>query len=387
MRIIFIFDKKTLYLPHNMQKMKPYIHQMEDWPNFHWNNEEIIGLIGEVRNLQGRIIGKMDVLGFELQNEAVLENLTLDVIKSTEIEGEILNPDQVRSSIARRLGMNISGLVLSERNVDGVVDMMLDATQKFTKKLTKERLYDWHYSLFPTGRSGMYKILVGQWRNDSTGPMQVVSGALGKEKVHFQAPDSVYIDKEMCILLEWFNSTENIEPLIKAAIAHLWFITIHPFEDGNGRIARALTDLLLARADGVSQRFYSMSSQIRVERKSYYEILEKTQQGNLDITNWIKWFLNCLLDALGTSNITLEKVIQKHKFWNRNSILIQNERQKLMLNKLLDRFEGKLTSSKWAKITKCSPDTALRDIQDLIKKGILRKEMAGGRSTNYELIV
>jgi len=387
MRIIFIFDKKTLYLPHNMQKMKPYIHQKEDWPNFHWNNEEIIGLIGEVRNLQGRIIGKMDVLGFELQNEAVLENLTLDVIKSTEIEGEILNPDQVRSSIARRLGMNISGLVLSERNVDGVVDMMLDATQKFTKKLTKERLYDWHYSLFPTGRSGMYKILVGQWRNDSTGPMQVVSGALGKEKVHFQAPDSVYIDKEMCILLEWFNSTENIEPLIKAAIAHLWFITIHPFEDGNGRIARALTDLLLARADGVSQRFYSMSSQIRVERKSYYEILEKTQQGNLDITNWIKWFLNCLLDALGTSNITLEKVIQKHKFWNRNSILIQNERQKLMLNKLLDRFEGKLTSSKWAKITKCSPDTALRDIQDLIKKGILRKEMAGGRSTNYELIV
>lgn len=367
-------------------RMKPYIYQKENWPNFHWNNEEILGLIGKVRNLQGRIIGKMEVLGFELQNEAVLENLTLDVIKSTEIEGEILNPDQVRSSIARRLGMNISGLILSERNVDGVVDMMLDATQKFTKRLTKERLCDWHFSLFPTGRSGMYKILVGQWRNDSTGPMQVVSGALGKEKVHFQAPNSENIDNEMSNFLEWFNTNENIEPVIKASIAHLWFITIHPFEDGNGRIARALTDLLLARADGISQRFYSMSSQIRVERKIYYDILEKTQQGNLDITNWIKWFLNCLLDALEASNITLEKVMQKHKFWNLNSILIQNERQQLMLNKLLDGFEGKLTSSKWAKITKCSPDTALRDIQDLIKKGILRKEMAGGRSTNYELI-
>jgi Fic family protein len=367
--------------------MKPYIYQKENWPNFQWNNEEIIVLIGKVRNLQGRIVGKMEALGFELQNEAVLETLTLDVIKSTEIEGEILNPEQVRSSIARRLGMNISGLVFSERNVDGVVDMLLDATQKFKQKLTKERLFDWHFSLFPTGRSGMYKIIVGQWRNDSTGPMQVVSGALGKEKVHFQAPNSDTIEKEMNSFLNWFNQTENIDPVIKAGIAHLWFITIHPFEDGNGRIARALTDMLLARSDGISQRFYSMSSQIRVERKKYYEILEKTQQGTLDITDWLQWFLFCLIDALRASNITLEKVMIKHNFWKENRSLIQNERQKLMLNKLLDGFDGKLTSSKWAKITKCSSDTALRDIQDLIKKEILRKEIAGGRSTNYELII
>lgn len=366
--------------------MKPYIYQRENWPEFHWDNEKIVNLLGKVRNLQGKIVGKMEALGFELQNEAVLETLTLDVIKSTEIEGEILNPEQVRSSIARRLGMDISGLVFSERNVDGVVDMMLDATQNYKQKLIKERLFDWHFSLFPTGRSGMYKITVGQWRNDSTGPMQVISGALGKEKVHFQAPNSNIIDKEMSLFLEWFNQNENIEPVIKAGIAHLWFITIHPFEDGNGRIARALTDMLLARADGISQRYYSMSSQIRVERKSYYEILEKTQQGSLDITDWLKWFLNCLLDALKASNLTLEKVMSKHYFWNKNTSLIQNERQKLMLNKLLDDFEGKLTSSKWAKITKCSPDTALRDIQDLMKKGILRKELAGGRSTNYELI-
>ncbi len=367
--------------------MKPYIYQKENWPNFHWKNEKLIGLIGEVRNLQGRIVGKMEALGFELQNEAVLETLILDVIKSTEIEGEILNPEQVRSSIARRLGMNIFGLVFSERNVDGVVDMLLDATQKFKQKLTKERLFDWHFSLFPTGRSGMYKIIVGQWRNDSTGPMQVVSGALGKEKVHFQAPNSDAIEIEMNSFLNWFNKTENIDPVLKAGIAHLWFITIHPFEDGNGRIARALTDMLLARADGISQRFYSMSSQIRVERKKYYEILEKTQQGSLDISDWLQWFLNCLLDALRASNLTLEKVMIKHNFWNENRFLIQNERQKLMLNKLLDGFNGKLTSSKWAKITKCSSDTALRDIQDLIKKGILRKEIAGGRSTNYELII
>jgi Fic family protein len=367
--------------------MKPYIYQKEDWPNFYWNNEEIIGLIGEVRNLQGRIVGKMQALGFELQNEAVLETLTLDVIKSSEIEGEILNPEQVRSSIARRLGLNILGLVFSERNVDGIVDMLLDATQKYNIELSKERLYDWHFALFPTGRSGMYKITVGKWRNDSTGPMQVVSGALGKEKVHFQAPDSNTIEKEMESFFSWFNKNENIDPVIKAGIAHLWFITIHPFDDGNGRIARALTDMLLARADGITQRFYSMSSQIRIERKEYYEILEKTQQGSLNISDWLKWFLNCLLDALKASNKTLEKVMVKHNFWIENKSIIQNERQILMLNKLLDGFEGKLTSSKWAKITKCSSDTALRDIQDLINKRILKKEKAGGRSTNYELII
>jgi len=366
--------------------MKPYIHQRNDWPNFKWNNEEILTLLGEVRNLQGKIVGKMEALGFELKNEAALETLTLDVIKSTEIEGEILNPEQVRSSLAKRLGVEIENPVFSERNVDGIVDLLIDATQKFKTELTKERLFDWHYSLFPTGRSGMFKIIVGQWRIDTTGPMQVVSGALGKEKVHFEAPKSEFIENEMEIFLDWFNSKQDTDPVLKAGIAHLWFITIHPFEDGNGRIARALTDLLLSRADGISQRYYSMSSQIRVERKEYYTILEKTQQGTLDITNWLNWFLSCLSNALKASDQILGKVLYKHTFWNKYATVIQNERQKLMLNKLLDGFKGKLTSSKWAKINKCSSDTALRDIQDLIKKGILKKELAGGRSTNYELV-
>ena len=375
-----------VYLPHNLRRMKPYIHQKEDWPNFKWNNGEILTLLGKVRNLQGRIVGKMEDLGFNLKNEAVLETLTLDVLKSTEIEGEILDSDQVRSSLARRLGMEIDNPIFSERDVDGVVDMLLDATQNYNQKLTKERLFDWHFSLFPTGRSGMYKILIGKWREDSTGPMQVVSGALGKEKVHFEAPNSEIIDNEMIIFLEWLNSEQEIDPVLKAGLAHLWFITLHPFEDGNGRISRALTDLLLSRADGIPQRYYSMSSQIRIERKEYYNILEKTQQGTLDITKWLTWFLNCLLNSLKASESTLQKVLYKHKFWRKFDNISFNERQKIMLNKLLDGFVGKLTSSKWAKINKCSADTALRDIQDLMKKDVLQKEKAGGRSTNYELI-
>lgn len=366
--------------------MKIYIYQKDDWPEFVWNNKHLSFLLGKVRNLQGKLVGKMNSLGFELQNEAVLETLTLEVIKSTEIEGEILNPEQVRSSIARRLGIDISGLPPSDRNVDGVVDMMFDATHNFDKPLTKERLFDWHYALFPTGRSGMYKIIVGNWRDDSTGPMQVVSGAMGKEKVHFQAPAASRIETEMKKFLKWFNKTIEIDPVIKAGIVHLWFIIIHPFEDGNGRIARAITDMLLARSDGIPQRFYSMSAQIQEKRKEYYSIIKKTQKGNLDVTKWLDWFLNCLLNALNSSNQTLAKVIYKHMFWNKNATKIQNDRQKLLLNKLLDRFNGKLTSSKWAKIAKCSPDTALRDIQDLINKNILRKAEGGGRSTNYELI-
>ena len=366
--------------------MKIYIYQQDNWPDFFWDNKELLFLLGKVRNIQGSLVGKMEALGFELRNEAVLETLTLDVLKSTEIEGEILNPEQVRSSLARRLGMDISGLVHSERNVDGVVDMMLDATQDFKKELTKERLFDWHYSLFPTGRSGMYKIIVGNWRDDSTGPMQVVSGAVGKEKVHYQAPDADKLEKEIKIFLNWFNADNKLDPVIKAGLAHLWFVTLHPFEDGNGRITRALTDMLLARADGISQRYYSMSSQILKESKGYYSILEKSQKGKLNVTEWLKWFLNCLLSALNTSSETLAKVIYKHHFWNKHATNIQNERQKLILNKMLDGFKGKLTTSKWAKICKCSPDTALRDIQDLINKQILRKTGEGGRSTNYELI-
>jgi len=365
--------------------MKIYIYQQDNWPSFNWNDKELSELLGKVRNIQGKIVGKMESLGFDLRREAELETLTLDVLKSNEIEGELLNPEQVRSSIARKLGMDISGLIPSDRNVDGVVDMMIDAIQNFDKPLTKQRLFDWHFALFPTGRSGMYKIIIGNWRDDSTGPMQVVSGAMGKEKVHYRAPEAPRVEQEMSNYLKWFNEYENIDLAIKAGIAHLWFVTIHPFEDGNGRIARAIADMLLARADGISQRFYSMSSQIRQKRNEYYTILEKIQKGDLDITQWLKWFLNCLMNALTSSDNILERVIFKHKFWVKNAIKIQNDRQKIMINKLLDGFDGNLTSSKWAKITKCSPDTALRDIQDLIIKQILRKTESGGRSTSYEL--
>ena len=365
--------------------MKGFIYQLEDWPKFTWKIDEFINLLSEARNLQGRILGKMESLGFDLRNEAALETLTLDVVKTTEIEGEYLNRDQVRSSIARKLGMEIVGSVDSDRNVDGIVDVMLDATQNCFKPLTAERLFDWHAALFPAGRSGMYKITVANWRTDSTGPMQVVSGAMGKEKVHFQAPNSSVLEPEMKRFIDWFNSNNQLDLVLKAAIAHLWFVTIHPFEDGNGRITRALTDMLLAQSDKSSQRFYSMSAQIRIDRKQYYQILEKTQKGNLDITDWIKWFLNCLINALKSTDTTLSRVLFKADFWNRHAKTVINERQKKLLNTILDGFEGKLTSSKWAKIAKCSKDTAIRDINDLINKHVLIKEKEGGRSTNYEL--
>ena len=365
--------------------MKAFIHQKDNWPEFTWNSNDFLDLLSEARNLQGRLIGKMETLGFDLRNEALLDTLTLDVLKSSEIEGEFLNPDQVRSSIARRLGMEIAGVVDSDRSVEGVVEMMLDATQKCFDPLTADRLFDWHAALFPTGRSGMYKITVADWRKDTTGPMQVVSGAMGKEKVHFEAPNSNLVEREMTRFLDWFNNSK-IDLVLKAAIAHLWFVTIHPFEDGNGRITRALTDMLLAQADKSNQRFYSMSAQIRLERKQYYEILEKTQKGNLDITDWIVWFLNCLINALKSTDSILQKVLFKADFWQKHVDTEINERQRKLLNRLLDGFDGKLTSSKWAKIAKCSKDSAVRDINDLIDKEILQKEAAGGRSTNYELI-
>lgn len=373
-----------IYLQQNVQRMKVFIYQLNNWPNFSYRVDVFVNLLSEVRNLQGRLLGRMESLGFDLRNEATLETLTLDVLKSTEIEGEILNLEQVRSSIARRLGMEIAGSVESDRNVDGMVEMMIDATHNSFKPLTAERLFDWHAALFPTGRSGMYKITVADWRKDTTGPMQVVSGAMGKGKVHFQAPDSSLVGTEMNHFLDWFNKNIEIDLVIKAALAHLWFVTIHPFDDGNGRITRALTDMLLAQSDRSTQRFYSMSAQIRIERKQYYEILEKTQKGNLDITDWIKWFLNCLINTLKSTDTILNRVLFKADFWNRHATVI-NERQKKLLNKILDGFEGKLTSSKWAKIAKCSKDTAIRDINDLISKNILQKEEAGGRSTNYEL--
>jgi len=366
-----------------MHRMKAYIYQQNEWPDFTWNSEKLLPLLGKVRSLQGKLIGSMQSLGFDLQNEANLETLTLDVIKSTEIEGEILIPDQVRSSLARRLGMDISDLVYSERNVDGIVDMMLDAIKNYKKPLTLERLKDWHCAMFPTGRSGAYKILVGTLRNDSTGPMQVVSGAIGKEKIHFQAPDANLLSNELEKFLEWFNNENTLDPVIKSGIAHLWYITLHPFEDGNGRMARALTDMLLTRSDGISQRYYSMSSQIRLERKEYYDILEKVQKGSLDISNWLQWFLNCLYTSIKASDLLLEKVLFKHKFWMKYADVIKNDRQKKLLNMLMDNFKGKLNTSKWAKINKCSTDTALRDIQDLVEKDILEKEPGGGRSTSY----
>ncbi len=370
-----------------MQKRKFYIHEQDNWTNFTWNEKLVSKKLAETRNLQGRLLGRMASIGFNLQDEAILTTLTLEIVKSSEIEGEILNLEQVRSSIARRLGIELSGAIESDRHIDGIVEMMLDATQRYNLPITKERLFSWHSALFPTGWSNMYKIVVADWRKDTTGPMQVVSGAMGKEKVHFEAPSSDRIDAEMNKFINWVENETEIDLVLKSAIAHLWFVTIHPFEDGNGRITRAITEMLLARSDGSAKRFYSMSSQIRSERKQYYEILEKTQKGGSDITDWILWFLECLNASLVGTFELLSSVIIKADFWTRHSTTILNERQQKMLNKLLDGFKGKLTSSKWGKICKCSQDTALRDIQDLIKKDILQKEAGGGRSTNYELTI
>jgi Fic family protein len=365
--------------------MPKYIHQLKNWPDFTWDNEAIQASLSEIRHKQGRLKGQMEMLGFALRNETALQTLTLDVIKSTEIEGEFLHPDQVRSSIARRLGMDIAGLVPADRQVDGVVDMILDATQNYNKPLNKNRLFGWHASLFPAGRSGLHKIAVGRWRGNENGPIQVVSGAMGKEIVHYEAPDADRLKHEMDLFLKWFQSTPSMDAVLKSAIAHFWFVTIHPFDDGNGRIARAIADMQLAKADGSPQRFYSMSAQIRLERNAYYSMLEKSQKGSLDITEWIQWFLNCLDRALNATDEVLNKVLSKTRFWDRHAQTPVNERQRLLINMLFDGFEGKLTSSKWAKIAKCSADTALRDIQDLIHKEILEKEVAGGRSTSYLL--
>jgi len=362
--------------------MAKYIYEHQNWTDFSWDEKAINSLFGEVRLMQGKIIGQMNALGFSTKEEATLTALTLDVVKSSEIEGELLNYDQVRSSIARRLGLNTVGLVPSNRHVEGIVEMMLDATQRFTEPLTEERLFGWHAALFPTGYSGPYKIEVGQYR---TCEMQIVSGAIGKEKVHFEAVKPEFVKAEMDKFLEWFNAENGIDNVLKAAIAHFWFIIIHPFDDGNGRIARALTDQLLARAENSGERFYSMSSQILVERKRYYEILQKVQHSKNDITEWMLWFLECLKNAMLSTENTTNRILQKAEFWKLHEITRINERQRLMLNKLFDGFDGKLKSSKWAKITKTSSDTALRDIKDLIEKGILIQSADGGRSVSYTL--
>jgi len=375
-KLIVIFTASTYIL------VTKYIYQYKNWTKFTWQENAINSIFGEVRNMQGKIIGQMNTLGFATKEEATLSTLTQDVIKSSEIEGEKLDYEQVRSSIARRLGLNIAGLIPANRNVEGVVEMMLDATQNYQKPLTKKRLFEWHVALFPTGYSGMHKIEVGRYR---TGEMQIVSGAMGKEKIHYEAVPANRVKQEMDDFLTWFNNNSSIDPVLKAAIAHFWFIIIHPFDDGNGRMARAIADLMLARADKTKERYYSMSSQILVERKRYYEILQKVQHSIGDITDWLDWFLHCLNQSLIATEMTLQKVLRKNEFWKIHDNTLLNERQRFVLNKLFDGFDGKLKSSKWAKMAKCSPDTALRDIKDLIEKGILRQEQQGGRSTNYEL--
>lgn len=364
-----------------------YNHELSEWPKFEWEDSEVASDLAEVRHRQGRLLGRMESLGFQLREESVLRTLTEEVVKSSEIEGEILDSDQVRSSIAQRLGMDVAGMVPADRNVDGVVEMMLDATQKYAEPLTDKRLFDWHAALFPTGRSGMRKITVGDWRDDKDGPMQVVSGPMGRETVHYEAPTAPLLPKEMDAFLEWFEGEKNVDSVLAAGIAHLWFVTIHPFDDGNGRIARAITDLALSRSENSSQRFYSMSSTIRADRNRYYEVLERTQKGGLDITKWLRWFLGCLNRAFDQADTTLSTVLSKADFWNVHRETELNKRQRMMINRLLDGFFGKLTSSKWALMTKTSQDTASRDIDDLVEKGILMRGSAGGRSTSYELVL
>lgn len=375
-----IFTANNIY---RFNKMPKYIHQIPDWPNFTWDKLLVSNILAEVKKLQGLILGKMEMVGFELQQEAVLETFTNDILKSSEIEGEILNLEQVRSSIAKKLGIELGGYVKSNKHIDGFVEILIDATKNCQLPISKERLFNWHAALFPTGKAGMYPIIVGNWRKNE---MQVVSGAMGNERVHFEAVEVKKLEFEMDNFIKWFNKKDEIDAIIKAGIAHLWFLTIHPFDDGNGRIGRVIMDMQLAKADGVNIRYYSISSEIQKQSKGYYSILENSQKGSLDITKWLVWYLICLKLAIETSDITFKKIISKAKFWERIKNLTINDRQKFMLNKILDNFEGKLTSSKWAKMNKCSSDTALRDIQNLIEKGILKKEMEGGRSTNYELV-
>ena len=353
-----------------------YIWNLDEWPYLNWDAQEITTPLGRVAYEQGRLLGKMEGLGFDLRSEAHLRTLTA--------EGEILPRDQVRSSIARRLGLDIAGLVPSDRDVEGVVEMMIDATVNCAEPLTSDRLFAWHSALFPTGRSGMTPISVGNWRD---GPMQVVSGPLGKERVHYDAPPAERLDKEMAVFLEWFADTNSMDPLLASGLAHFWFVTIHPFDDGNGRIARAIANMALARAEKSPQRFYSMSAQICAERNEYYNILERSQKNGPDITIWTTWFLNCLYRAITGAEEGADVVLEKARFWQRFATENLNERQIKVLNRILDGFEGKLTNAKWAKLAKCSSDTALRDITDLVERGALKKDQGGGRSTSYSLVL
>ena len=362
--------------------MAKYIYHHKNWTDFTWRYKAINAVFGEVRLMQGKIIGQMNALGFSTKEEVILTALTLDVVKSSEIEGELFDYGQVRSCIARRIGINTARLVPSYRHIEGVVEMMLDATQRHILPLTQKRLFGWYAALFHTGHSEPYKIETGKYR---TSEMQVVSGAMGKEKVHYEAVKPELVKTEMDNFLDWFNNDNTLDPVLKAAIAHFWFIIIHPFDDGNGRIGRAITDMLLARSEDSGERFYSMSGQILIERKKYYEVLQKVQHSTGDITEWLEWFLHCLKNAMLATGDTTQKILRKAGFFKLHEHTPLNERQRIMLNKLFDGFDGKLQTSKWAKITKTSTDTALRDIKDLVEKGILQQTMEGGRNSNYEL--
>ena len=361
-----------------------YVHEQPDWPRLRWEADALAGLLADVRYRQGRLVGRMAALGFDLQREAVLGTLVADVVKSSDIEGESLDADQVRSSVARRLGLDVAGLVRANRDVEGVVEMMLDATRRYDRPLTAERLCDWHASLFPTGRSGLKRITVGAWREGETDPMQVVSGPAGRERVHFEAPPAARLDAEMRTFLDWFEA-RSADPVLEAGVAHFRFVTVHPFDDGNGRIARAIADMALARSERSPQRFYSMSSQIRAERRAYYDTLERAQRRTTDVTEWLLWFVGCVGRSIDAADAQLSAVQAKARFWQRADALPINDRQRKVLNRILDGFEGPLTTSKWARLAKCSQDTALRDITFLVERGLLIRNPAGGRSTSYEL--
>lgn len=366
-----------------MEGFTTYIYQLPQWPNFQWNVQQLTPQLTEIHRQQDLLLERMQQLGFNFRREAELHALTEEVIKSSEIEGEKLNSAQVRSSVARRLGIEIGGLKSVDRNVEGVVEMMLDATQKYEAKLSEERLFDWHAALFPTARSGMRPITVGGWRTDQSGPMQVLSGPIGREHIHFEAPIAEKLPDEMHAFLKWFEEENEKDWVVKATLAHLRFVTIHPFEDGNGRITRAITDMALARSENRSERFYSMSAQIRQERNDYYEVLEQTQKGSLNITRWMEWFFGCLERAIRGADSIISAVERRGRFWESIANLKLNQRQQSVLNLLLDDFEGKLTTSKWAKLTKCSQDTAARDISDLVEKGVLKRDIGLGRATSY----
>lgn len=362
-----------------------YIHQLPGWPKLVWDEGKLSPVLAGIRHRQGRLLGRMESLGFHLRSEATLTTLTSDVVKSSAIEGEKLDSEEVRSSIARRLGLDSGGTTSASRDVEGIVEMMLDATQNYSAPLTEERLFDWHAALFPTGRSGMARITTGAWRPVEAGAMQVVSGPIGRERVHFEAPAAEKLAVEMRTFLDWFENQDKMDPVIKSGVAHFWFVTIHPFADGNGRIGRAIAALELARADGTAERFYSMSSRIEAERKEYYLQLERAQRNGLDITDWLEWFLGCLDRAVAEADEALSGVLYKARIWKKINREPVNARQRKVVNKLLDGFQGKLTSSKYSRIAKCSEDTALRDIRALMKRGVLIKNEAGGRSTSYSL--